>query len=77
MFSARFSSSFLPQFFVVILAVIDVGINIVQFCDCLAKCGILAYSKRDTFSKALPTVQEKIHHFFSVHLGECVLYTYV
>lgn len=48
--------------------VINVGLNFAQFCDCLAKCGTLAYSNK-IFSEALPTVQEKIEHFFSAHLG--------
>merc|ERR1719421_535762 len=49
--------------------VINVGLNAAQFCDCLAKCGLLAYSKENTFSEILPSAREKIEHFFSVYLG--------
>lgn len=43
------------------------GINFVQFIDCLAKCGILAYTS-SKFDDALPTAEDKIYHFFSAHL---------
>ena len=43
------------------------GINFVQFIDCLAKCGILAYSSAN-FDNVLQTAEEKILHFFTAHM---------
>ena len=43
------------------------GLNFVQFIDCVAKCGILAYSMAK-FDEVLPTPVEKVEHFLSAHL---------
>jgi len=47
---------------------INCGLNFAQFCDCMAKCGSLAYSM-PAFKEALPTTKERIEHFFSAHMG--------
>ena len=47
---------------------IQSGLNFSQFIDAMAKCGALAYSS-DVFKEALPTIQDRIEHFFSAHLG--------
>lgn len=44
------------------------GLNFVQFVDCLAKCGILAYSSAK-FNDVLQNPVEKVEHFFIAHLG--------
>ena len=46
---------------------IQTGLNFVQFIDCVAKCGILAYSL-EKFDDVLPTPEEKVEHFLQAHM---------
>lgn len=43
------------------------GLNFVQFIDCVAKCGILAYSM-EKFDDALPNPVDKVEHFLAAHM---------
>ena len=43
------------------------GLNFVQFIDCIAKIGILAYSTAK-FDQALPNPADKVQHFLGAHM---------
>jgi len=47
---------------------IDVGVNFMQFVDCIGKLGAVGYSSA-VFNEMLPTVSDKIEHFLSAFLG--------
>lgn len=47
---------------------IDIGINFMQFIDCMSKIGVIGFSSK-RFKDSLPTQKDKIQHFFTAFLN--------